>query len=201
MSSPRLKLLALFCLSLATSQAMADPATAVADAGRPGQPAGALLPTVGTNFNGGGPWQAELPEQVFRNAEPGNWPVPPISAHDLAHGLTPVVPAGIVHSLSGPPTKLTDGAGASSEDDPANCFLFENSVPLGRFRISLDRPEAIGQINLYSWHRNGQFGGARRRCGSPSMPATEPPPVSTRTIPAARATCCWHGSTRCAPAA
>ena len=32
---------------------------------------------------------------------------------------------------------------------------------IGHPRISLAEPAAIGEINLYSWHRNGQFGGAR----------------------------------------
>ncbi len=159
MSSPRLKLLGLVWLLLVSHSALADPGSTLADSSPVALATGPA--TVGTNFNGGGPWQPELSEHIFRTAAAGNFPVPVISAHDLANGVTPVVLSGIVHSLSGPATKLTDGLGASGEDDPANCFFYENSVPLGRFRISLERPEAIGQINLYSWHRNGQFGGAR----------------------------------------
>lgn len=124
--------------------------------------AGALpLSTVGVNFNDGSRLQPELPEHIYRTAAPGNWPVPAISGSDLASGITPVIVAGSLHALSGPPHRLTDGAGASSHDDPqGNCF-FDNGVRAGRLCISLAKPQAIGQINLYSWHRDPLAGGSR----------------------------------------
>jgi Protein of unknown function (DUF1553)/Protein of unknown function (DUF1549)/Planctomycete cytochrome C len=158
-SSPRLKLLGLVWLLLVPHSALADPGSALAESNPATLASGTA--TVGTNFNDGGPWQPEMPEHIFRSAAAGNSPLPAISTRDLANGITPVVISGTVHSLSGPATKLTDGLGPSDQDDPANCFFYENNVALGRFRISLEQPESIGQINLYAWHRNGQFGGAR----------------------------------------
>ena len=104
---------------------------------------------------------SSFPNSSFATRRPGNWPVPAISAADLAHGVSPVVISGNVHPLSGGPAKLTDGSGAQTEDDPSNCFFFDNGVPLGRFRVSLARAESIGQINLYSWHRHAVSGGMR----------------------------------------
>src|SRR5690349_20566336 len=79
---------------------------------------------VGINHNDGSANQPEFAEQIFRSAEPGRWPVPPISSRDLGARLVPIVVSGQRHALSGGPEKLTDGAGATGEDDPKNCFFF-----------------------------------------------------------------------------
>ncbi len=146
--------LLLACLLTAVAAAEPNPAEA---------PAANAEPTaaVGTNFNDGSELELEFPEQFFRNAAPGNWPVPAISGADLAHGVAPVLVVGNVHPLSGGPAKLTDGSGAQTEDNPENCFFFDNGVATGRFRISLAQAEPVGQINLYAWHRNALAGGVR----------------------------------------
>ncbi|HEY1785321.1 MAG TPA: PSD1 and planctomycete cytochrome C domain-containing protein [Pirellulales bacterium] len=152
------KSLGLWLVWLLAPDAIADPNPAPTLA--PNAAAGPAA-AVGTNFNDGSQFQPEFPEQFFRNAAPGNWPVPAISAADLAHGIMPVVISGTVHPLSGGATKLTDGSGAQTDDNPATCFVFDNGVPLGQFRLSLAQAEPIGQINLYSWHRNASNGGIR----------------------------------------
>ena len=150
------KSLGLLLAVLLTAASTAEQNAAAGPAASP-EPAAA----VGTNFNDGSQQEFEFPEQFFRNAAPGNWPVPAISGADLAHGVAPVVISGAMHPLSGGTAKLTDGSGAQSEDNPENCFFFDNGVPTGRFRISLARAESIGQINLYGWHRNALAGGVR----------------------------------------
>ena len=114
-----------------------------------------------TNFNNRDAGQPEFSEFIFRGATSGNGPVPPISDHDLAHGLKPHIIVGKVHPLSGPPEKLTDGNGAATDDDPRNCLFFDNEVPVGRFRVSLPKAEPVAQINLFAWHRNALSGGVR----------------------------------------
>src|SRR5687768_11921603 len=61
---------------------------------------------IGVNFNDSGPLRPEFPEHIFRDATDGRWPVPAISAIDLAHGLQPVAIQGDSHALSGDITKL-----------------------------------------------------------------------------------------------
>jgi hypothetical protein len=155
---------------LLAARATADPNPAAApqpsaatNPAAPNAAAATPVPTaaVGTNFNDGSLFQFEFPEQFFRNATTDHWPVPAISATDLAHGVAPVVISGNVHPLSGGPLKLTDGSGAQTDDNPANCFIFDNGVALGQFRLSLPQAEPVGLINLYSWHRNASNGGIR----------------------------------------
>ena len=126
-----------------------------------GEQAAAPHVRVGVNFNDASPFQPELPEHLFRSAVGDSFPVPPISPSDLASRIVPVVVGGAVHPLSGSAQRLTDGAGPTSDDDPAHCFLFDNGVASGLLRISLDSVQPIGQINLYSWHRNALSGGIR----------------------------------------
>ena len=116
---------------------------------------------VGVNHNDGSPRQIEFPEFLFRDATSGHWPVPILSTSDLAQGVQPVVLRGTPHSLSGAVMKLTDGTGPVDEDDPGNCFFFENGEANCRVRISLPNSEPVSQVNVYSWHRNGLNGGIR----------------------------------------
>ena len=148
----------LFALGPAAS---AEPNPAAAPGANPAAATGEPAAAVGTNFNDGSELQSEFPEQFFRSAAPGNWPVPAISGSDLAHGIAPIMVLGTFHPLSGGPAKLTDGSGAETEDNPSNCFFFDNGAPQGRFRLSLAQAESIGQINLYAWHRNALAGGVR----------------------------------------
>jgi len=123
--------------------------------------AGAPAASVGVNYNDGSPLQPEFPEHIYRNAGPGNWPVPAISGSDLASGLKPVIITGQLHALSGTTQKLTDGVGASTDDDPSGSCFFDNGVRAARFLISLPQAASIGQINLYAWHRDPLAGGSR----------------------------------------
>ncbi len=142
-------------LWLAAPRAWGDPCAEVArDSANP-------VAVIQTNYNDGGPLRVEFPEHLFRGAEPGELPVPPISGCDLADRILPVVISGKLHPLSGGADKLTDGSGAMTDDDPSNCTFFDNGVPVGRLRISLAEVQSIGRINLYSWHRNALSGGVR----------------------------------------
>ena len=123
--------------------------------------ASAALAKVGMNFNGGEPLEPEFSEHIYRSAAQDQWPVPEISASDLAQGVLPVVVAGRLHALSGSPARLTDGSGASTNDDPAGSCFFDNGVTAGLLRISLPAAQSIGQINLYAWHRDPLSGGSR----------------------------------------
>ncbi len=116
---------------------------------------------VGVNFNDGTPLRPEFSEHIFRDAADGRWPVPVISTTDLAHGLQSVTIQGNHHPLSGGIQKLTDGAGPVDDDEPGDCFFFDDGVGVGQFRISLPGCEPIDQINIYSWHRNVLSGGVR----------------------------------------
>jgi RNA polymerase sigma factor (sigma-70 family) len=55
---------------------------------------------------------------------------------------------------SGGPGVLNDGRLAPGEDDPAASFFFSYGSLEGRFRMDLDQPAAIRQINTYSRHRS-----------------------------------------------
>ncbi len=123
-------------------------------------PAAASI-AVGYSYNGSDPLHFEFSEHIFRSAADGQWPVPAISATDLAEGIVPVIIEGGAHPLSGKPQRMTDGAGPSDDDAPGECFFFDNGVTVGIFRISLPSLEEIGQINIYSWHRNLLSGGIR----------------------------------------
>ena len=157
------KSMGLLLAGLLAAKAVADPNPAATPQpiAAATAPAAAAVAQVGTNFNDGTPPEFEFPEQFFRNASPGNWPVPAISAADLAHRITPVLILGGLQPLSGGVEKLTDGVGAETEDNPSNCFFFDNGLPVGRFRLSLPQAEPVGQINLYSWHRHALTGGIR----------------------------------------
>ena len=96
------------------------------------------------------PEPEEASVYLFTNSSSGDAAVPSNSSLDLANGITPTLVSG-TGNAAGSVTKLTNGSGASSADDPGNNFFFNDQTG-GRIAIDLSSLSTITQVNTYSWH-------------------------------------------------
>ena len=78
--------------------------------------------------------------------------IPGISASDLAAGIPPAL-VGTKAASSGSASKLSDGVGANSADDPANNFFFDDFTTTPQvISFNLGALKSISQVNTYSLH-------------------------------------------------
>ncbi len=78
------------------------------------------------------------------------------SGTDDAEGIAPTT-IGALHSVSGAPSVLTDGAGQSNSGSTSESVFFNNGVSNGQVKIDLGSVIALGSIETYSWHFNDQL--------------------------------------------
>jgi hypothetical protein len=102
------------------------------------------------------PLQTEVPLNYVFNTNPraGDAYVPPLNynaSNDLAFGLTAVLVAGSLHSASGPMSVLTDGVGATNNNQ-ANAAVFSAEHATSSLLFTLPSIQPIGQINTYTWY-------------------------------------------------
>ncbi len=81
--------------------------------------------------------------------------VPPISKDDAGQGASFTIIDGEKAPYGGGLGVLNDGQGPRTADDESLMLAFQTSTLEGRIQADLEKVVSVGQINTYSWYKNG----------------------------------------------